>query len=49
MLPRSGLPDGKALLQRNAADASNETLVEGARAVHLPSTPPARFAHPHPT
>jgi hypothetical protein len=39
----------KAFLKRGAAGTSDETLVARARAVHLPSTPPARFAHPHTT
>jgi len=48
MLPPAELY-AKAILKRGAADADDQTLVTGARAVHLPSTPSARSAHPHTT
>jgi hypothetical protein len=48
ILPASGL-NAKALFKRDAADSSHETVVAGARAVHLPTTPPARSADPHTT
>jgi hypothetical protein len=45
----SGVSDGKAPFKRYPADTSEKMLVAGTRAVHLPSTPSARFAHPNTT